>query len=152
MPLDLRAAAALVLLFGLPVSRIRHLTIDQLDIGETRTLLRTGRHPLVLPPKLGVLLQRLADTPHTRARLAGAPDSPRWLFPGLTPGRPTSQNGFAVKLRTIDLDARPARNAALIALAGTLPTPVLADVLGLSTTTAERWARSGTRGTPGGQI
>ena len=41
---------------------------------------------------------------------------------------------------------------ALIALAGTLPTPVLADVLRLSTTTAERWARSGTRGTPGGQI
>ena len=39
-----------------------------------------------------------------------------------------------------------------LTIAGTLPTPVLADVLGLSTTTAERWARSGTRGTPGGQI
>jgi hypothetical protein len=34
IPLDTRAAAALVLLFGLPASRIRHLTIDQLDIGE----------------------------------------------------------------------------------------------------------------------
>jgi hypothetical protein len=140
LPLDIRAATALVLLFGLPISRIRHLTADQLDIGETRSSLRTGQHPLLLPPRLAELLKRLADTPHTRARLASAENTPRWLFPGLTPGRPTSQSGFQVKLRTLGIDARPARNAALIALAGNLPTSVLADVLGLSTSTAERWA------------
>lgn len=140
MPLDTRAAAALLLLFGLPVSRIRHLTADQLDIGETRSLLHTGQHPLLLPPKLANLLKQLADAPHTRARLVRDGTAPRWLFPGLTPGQPTSQPGFRVKLRALGLDARPARNAALISLAGNLPTPVLADVLGLSTTIAERWA------------
>jgi hypothetical protein len=138
--LDTRAGAALMLLFGLPISRIRHLTAEQLDISQDRSLLLIGQHPLLLPTKLATLLKRLADAPRTRARLATSDNSPRWLFPGLTPGRPTSQSGFQIKLRALGIDARPARNAALISLAGNLPTPVLADVLGLSTTTAERWA------------
>jgi hypothetical protein len=99
LPLDVRAAAALVLLFGLPVSRIRHLTADQLELGADRSVLRTGPHPLLLPPKLAVLLERLATAPHTRSRLAGGENSTRWLFPGLTPGRPASQSSFQVKLR-----------------------------------------------------
>jgi hypothetical protein len=140
IPLDTRVAAALVLLVGLPISRIRHLTIDQLDIGETGSYLRTGRHPLLLPPKLANLLAQLAGTPHTPARLANAGTTAHWLFPGLTPGRPASAPGFTRKLRTLGLDARIARNAALISLANDLPVPILADVLGLHTTTAERWA------------
>jgi hypothetical protein len=139
MPLDARCAAALLLLFGLPVSRIRHLTIDQLHIGDTRSFLRIGQHPLLLPPRLAVLLKQLADTPHTRARLVTSEIAQRWLFPGLTPGRPTSQSGFQTKLRAYNIDARPARNSALISLASDLPSPVLADVLGLSTSTAVRW-------------
>lgn len=140
MPLDTRAVAALVLLFGLPVSRIRHLTVDQLDITATRSFLRTGQHPLLLPPRLAALLARLAATPLTRARLVTRETTTRWLFPGLTPGRPTTQTGILVKLRAYGIDARPARNAALISLAGELPTTVLADVLGLSTNTAVQWA------------
>ena len=38
------------------------------------------------------------------------------------------------------LRVRPARNAALCALAADLPAPVLADLLGLRITTAVRWA------------
>ena len=140
LPLDVRAAAALVLLFGLPVSRIRHLTADQLEIGADRSVLRTGHHPLLLPPKLADLLERLAAEPHTRSRIASGENTTRWLFPGLTPGRPASQSSFQVKLRDLGLAARPARNAALITLAEDLPVPVLADVLGLSLTTAQRWA------------
>ena len=140
MSLDIRAASALVLLFGLPVSRIRHLTVDQLDTAGDRSFLRTGQHPLLLPPKLADLLKCLAAAPHTRSRLAASGNSSRWLFPGLTPGRPASQSSIQVKLRGLGLVARPARNAALIALAGDIPVPVLADVLGLSITTAERWA------------
>lgn len=140
IPLDTRAAAALVLLFGIPISRIRHLTIDRLDISEAGSFLRTGRHPLLLPPKLANLLQQLADTPHTAARLSKKDKYDRWLFPGLTPGRPTSAPGFTLKLRALGLNARTARNAALVSLASDLPVPILADVLGLHTTTAERWA------------
>lgn len=138
--MDTRAAAALLLLFGLPISRIRHITIDQLDIGETNSVLRTGRHPLLLPPKFANLLTQLADTPRTAARLSKQDNTARWLFPGLTPGRPTSQLAFTHKLRDLGINARTARNAALISLAGDLPVPILADVLGLHTNTAERWA------------
>jgi hypothetical protein len=137
---DTRAAAALLLLFGLPISRIRHLTVDQLENGDAGCFLRTGRHPLLLPPKLAALLTQLADTPRTTARLSKADKTVRWLFPGLTPGRPTSQLAFTHKLRDLGINARTARNAALISLAGDLPVPILADVLGLHTTTAERWA------------
>lgn len=140
MPLDIRAAGALVLLFGLPLSRIRHLTIDQVHVTDTRSFLRTGRHPLLLPPRLAVLIHRLAETPLTRARLVTSGTASRWLFPGLTPGRPTTQTGIRDKLRDYNIDTRPARNAALISLAGELPSTVLADVLGLSTTTAVQWA------------
>jgi hypothetical protein len=103
--------------------------------------LRTGQqhHHLLLPPKLANLLTQLADTPHTPARLSKVDNSPRWLFPGLTPGRPTSQP-VTLKLRALGIDARTARNAALIFLANDLPVPILADVLGLHITTAERWA------------
>jgi hypothetical protein len=142
MPLDTRAAAALVLLFGLPLSRIRHLTVDQLELGGTRSFLATGRHPLLLPLRLVDLLQRLADTPPTRASLANANAQARqrWLFPGITPGRPTSRSGLQLKLCAYRVDARPARNGALISLAADLPAPVLADVLGLHTSTAVYWA------------
>src|SRR6266511_2199745 len=142
MPLDTRAAAALVLLFGLPLSRIRHLTVDQLELGGTRSFLATGRHPLLLPLRLVDLLQRLADTPPTRASLANANAQARqrWLFPGLTPGRPTSRSGLQLKLCAYRVDARPARNGALISLDAEVPGPMLADVLGLHTSTAVYWA------------
>jgi hypothetical protein len=138
--LGTRAATALLLLFGLPISRIRHLTTDQLDIGATSSFLRVGRHPLLLPPRLAKLLQQLADTPHTAARISTSDDTARWLFPGLTPGRPTSQLAFTHRLRDLGVNARTARNAALMSLAVDLPVPILADVLGLHTATAERWA------------
>jgi hypothetical protein len=144
IPLDTRAAAALVLLFGLPISRIRHITLDQLDLSETGCFLRTGQHPLLLPPKLANLLTQLANTPHTAARLSPGDTPVRWLFPGLTPGRPTSQLAFTHKLRDLGINARTARNAALVSLAGDLPVPILADVLGLHTATAERWAHLAT--------
>jgi hypothetical protein len=47
-----------------------------------------------------------------------------------------SKSGLQLKLRAYGIDVRPARNAALMALAGDLPVPVLADVLGLHTSTA----------------
>jgi hypothetical protein len=43
-------------------------------------------------------------------------------------------------LRRHEIDTLPSRNAALIALAGQLPTPVLADALGIHIHTARHWA------------
>lgn len=137
--LDIRAAGALLLLFGLPLVRIRHLTVDQLDLRDSDSYLNAGPHPLLLPPRLAALLHRLADTHHSRSRFAPQPTGRRWLFPGLNPGRPLSEERLRTKLREYGIGARPARNAALIGLAADLPAQVLADLLDLHPTTAVRW-------------
>jgi hypothetical protein len=55
LPVDVRAAGALTLLFGLPTERIRHLTADQLSCHGKHTYLTAGRRPALLPPRLANL-------------------------------------------------------------------------------------------------
>ncbi|MFF2378741.1 hypothetical protein [Streptomyces sp. NPDC058108] len=140
MALDARAAGALILLFGLLASHVRHLTATQLTRRDGNSYLTIDRHPILLPPQLAKLLHQLADAPHTRAALTRTSRGEPWLFPGLVPGRPTSQSGLSLKLLHYGIDTRSARNAALVALAGDLPAPVLASILGLHPVTAVRWA------------
>lgn len=141
MPLDARAAAALVLLFGLPLSRIVNLTAAHLQSQDGADFLNLDRHPLLLPPRLAGLLRQLVETPRTRATLNKENSQQSWLFPGLVPGRPASTTDIGGKLRRHNIYARKARNAALFALAADLPAAVLADLLGMHTTTAVYWGR-----------
>ncbi|GAA3604045.1 hypothetical protein GCM10022419_105760 [Nonomuraea rosea] len=53
LPIQARAAGALILLFALQAQRIRHLTADQLVEKGDDTYLMAGRHPMLLPPRLG---------------------------------------------------------------------------------------------------
>jgi hypothetical protein len=140
MPLDVRAAGALVLLFGLQTSRIRHLRSEHLHQRDGQTYLDIGTPPLPIPPKLTALLHQLDDNPRRQPRIAGDHPGPGWLFPGLLPGRPTSPAGFSRKLLEHGIDARPARNSALVALVADIPPPILAEMLGLHINTAVRWA------------
>jgi hypothetical protein len=138
MPLDVRAAGALLLLFGLPTSRIRQLRTDHVHNRNGDTYLDVGRHPLLVPPKLATLLRQLAADPANRTRIAAGPAT--WLFPGRVPGQPAGPSGFSRKLLEHGIDARPARNAALVALVEDIPAPVLAGILGLHINTTVRWA------------
>jgi hypothetical protein len=63
LPIQARAAGALVLLFALQAQRIRHLTAEQLTWKGDDTYLTAGRHPMLLPPRLGILLRELASQP-----------------------------------------------------------------------------------------
>jgi hypothetical protein len=140
LPPDVRAAGALVLLFGLPASRIRHLRTDDLREFDGHMHLAIGSPPLLIPPKLAILLRQLAEAPPRQPRISASTAGPRWLFPGLVPGRPAAPSGFSRKLLDHGIDARPARNAALIALLEDVPPPILAGILGLHINTAVRWA------------
>jgi hypothetical protein len=140
LPTDVRAAGALVLLFGLPTSRIRHLRADQLRESDGHMHLAIGSAPVLIPPKLAVLLQQLAEAPPRHSRISAGAPSPQWLFPGLLPGHPVGKSGFSRKLLDYGIDARSARNAALIALLEDVPPAILADLLGLHISTAVRWA------------
>jgi len=143
LPVDVRAAGALTLLFGLPTERIRHLTADQLSCQGKHTYLTAGRRPALLPPRLATLLQDLATKPEPQRRLSVHADrrAAQWLFPGLVPGQPIANHALTTRLSRHDINVRIARNGALAALAADLPAAVLADLLGMHINTAVRWVK-----------
>ena len=63
-----------------------------------------------------------------------------WLFPGGLPGKHLVTENLRSQLLARGIPPGSTRNAALFQLAAAMPIPVLADVLGLSTNTAARWA------------
>jgi hypothetical protein len=118
MPLDLRVGGALVLLFGMLISRITQLTKDQVIDDGQATWLAIDGHRVMLPPRLAVLVRRLRNQDEPRWTLGRLGTCVPWLFPGQS----------------------PARNTARLALAAELPASVLADLTGISISTAERWS------------
>ena len=52
MPVGVRAAGALVLLFGLQLQRIRHLTAAQITEKDGNAYLTMRGCPVLLPPRL----------------------------------------------------------------------------------------------------
>jgi hypothetical protein len=139
LPVDVRVAGALVLLFGLPIERIRHLTADQITSNDLHTYLTAGHQPILLPPRLARLLQRLATEPEERLRISHDLLGPRRLFPGRVPGQPIANHGLTTRLNRHGISVRSARNGALAALAADLPAAILADLLGMHINTAIRW-------------
>jgi hypothetical protein len=139
LPVDARVAGGLVLLYGLPASRLRVLTVEHIQRDGDDTYLDFGSQPLFIPPRLAVLLNVLAASPRRLSMVPVARDR-RWLFPGVVPGEPLSEPGFMQLLRRAGVSTRAARSAALIAFAAELPPSVLAELLGVTIHTAQKWA------------
>jgi hypothetical protein len=146
LPLDARASGALVLLYGLPVSRISELRADAVVHHDDRTYLDLGAHPLLLlPPAVAALLDRQARHAVSVTILHRSnPTGPAWLFPGGFPGRP-ARDVLYRKLRATIPHIRRSRSAALINLAADLPAPILADLLHLNINTAVQWTQHASR-------
>ena len=140
MPLDLRAGGALVLLFGMLVSRITQLTKDDVIEDGHGTWLAIDGHRLMLPPRLAHLVRRLRDQDEPRWTLGRLGTPVPWLFPGQSPARPAVDILFGVRLHRYGIDAHSGRNTGRLALAAELPASVLADLTGISISTAERWS------------
>ena len=141
MPLDLRVGGALVLLFGMLVSRITQLTKDDVIEDGQALCLSVDGHRLMLPPRLASLVCQLRDQDKPRWTLGGLGTSAPWLFPGQSPARPTVDVLFGVRLHRYGIDAHAGRNTARLTLAADLPASVLADLTGISISTAERWSQ-----------
>ena len=141
MPLDLRVGGALVLLFGMLVSRITQLTKDDVIEDNRATWLAIDGHRLMLPTKLAHLVRQLRDQDEPRWTLGRLGTPVPWLFPGQSPARPAVDVIFGVRLRQYGIDAHAGRNTARLALAAELPAAVLADLTGISVSTAERWSQ-----------
>ncbi len=141
MPLDLRVGGALVLLFGMLVSRITQLAKDDVIEDGQATCLAIDGHRLMLPPRLAVLVRQLRDRDEPRWTLGRLGTPAPWLFPGQSPARPTVDILFGVRLRRYGIDAHGGRNTGRLVLAAELPASVLADLTGISISTAERWSQ-----------
>ncbi|XVU29869.1 hypothetical protein ACQPZJ_23115 [Actinoplanes sp. CA-054009] len=128
LPDHVRAAGALNLLYGLPLTRISRLQPADLYLTSEHTYLMLGTHRLRLAPAVAHLLRRCT----------GNED---WIFPGALPGTHTVVGLHGALKRHGMPDASQARAAALVSLAADLPAPVLADLLGIHLNTAVAWAR-----------
>lgn len=82
IPLDVRVAGALVLVFGATLARIVCLTVDDLVHEDGESYVSLGRKPLLLPPKLACLAKELADSPRSLSVIGAAAGASHWLFPG----------------------------------------------------------------------
>ena len=141
MPLDLRVGGALALLFGMLVSRITQLTKDDVIEDGQVTCLSIDGHRLMLPPRLADLVRQLRDQDEPRWTLGRLGTPAPWLFPGQSPARPAVDILFRVRLHRYGIDAHAGRNTGRLALAAELPASVLADLTGISISTAERWSQ-----------
>ncbi len=138
LPPGARAAAAVTLLYGVPLTQVLALrTTDVLTISG-RSHLRLGEHPVLLPPAMADLIRRQAAEADSRS---AAPDGNRWLFPGRARLRPLTAQALTRQLNEHGIHLRAGRTAALVDLAGALPPAVLASLLGMHPATAVRWSR-----------
>jgi integrase len=139
--LDLRVGGALVLLCGMLVSRITQLTKDDVIEDSQATYLAIDGHRLMLPPRLAHLVRQLRDQDEPRCTLGRLGTPAPWLFPGQSPARPAVDILLGVRLHRYGIDAHAGRNTARLVLAAELPASVLADLTGISISTAERWSQ-----------
>jgi hypothetical protein len=132
----------LILLYGLR-------TVDVLTLGREQLINRDGDHylkvgdaALLLSPPLASLLAQLPLRRNNNRTVLQAPsNSSALLFPGFSDTQPRNGGGFGARLLRYGIDPRGGRNTARLALAADLPAAVLADLLGIHSVTATRWAQ-----------
>jgi hypothetical protein len=103
IPLDVRTAGALLLLYGQFVSRLTRLTAADIEQHGPDTCLRLDTVPVLLPPWLAALV---------RAQLDAAPRATRRPLPGPPPALPRPLARTARRTPDPDPQAPPARNRA----------------------------------------
>ncbi|MCX4405895.1 MULTISPECIES: hypothetical protein [unclassified Streptomyces] len=135
-----RVAGLLVLLFAQRLSKIAALTVDHVRQESGVVSLALGTHPLELPPPLDVLVLRLVEERKGQAVVGQVDDHP-WLFPGAFAACPLTNKQMMRRIHRLGIRAKPARNTALLDLAGELPAVVLSRLLGITVTTAAHWTR-----------
>jgi hypothetical protein len=136
IPMRLRVAGVIVLLYPQPLTRIVRLTVDDVLRDSDEVLLRLGEPASPVPaPVASLLLEHIADRENMNT--ATNPAS-RWLFPGRRAGQPFRPDHLSALLNEIGVPAAAARGAAIRQQLLELPAPVVADALGYHDKTATR--------------
>ena len=138
LPLRPRVAAAILLLYAQPVSRIVRIGTDDVIRGGGEVLLRIGDPPSPVPEPVAGLLLRWIDS---RENMNTATNrSSRWLFPGRRAGQPMNADSLSAQVNDIGVPTIGGRTAAIRKHVLDMPSPVVADALGYHPGTTARLA------------
>jgi hypothetical protein len=135
-----RVAGLLVLLYAQKLSAITALTTRHVQREDSRTLLRLGSRPIILPAPLDNLVAALAaGRRRPGSSLLDVP-SP-WLFPGRHPGTALTPDALGLRLHALGISPRQGRSTALLTLAAEVPAAILAKTLGIHVQVAIQWQK-----------
>ena len=138
-----RIGGLFMLLFAQSLSAICRMRTAQVDVRDDGLVFVTfDRTPVEMPEPLGRLIQE-----HTarRGQASYASWNSQWLLPGGTPGNHLGTENIRKGLVARGIKPQASKHAALFQLASELPHPILADVLGISSTSAARWSALSSR-------
>jgi hypothetical protein len=135
-----RVAGLLLLLYGQPLTKVAHITREQILSSAHHASIMLGAKPLELQEPVSELVLRLVNDHRSRAAIGHTHDHP-WLFPGAAPGRPISPRTLMTRLQAFGVRARAGRNTTLMDLAALLPAVVLSKLLGIGINTATSWTQ-----------
>lgn len=139
-----RIGGLFTLLFAQPLARIVTMRTDQVTISDDRALqVAFSEIPIQMPPVLDELIRE--HLKHRGKSLYAARDT-GWLFPGGSPGQHLATENIRSQLVAIGIKPHENRKAALFHLAGDMPSPVLAELLGVTDQNAAQWASLAARG------
>ena len=133
-----RVLGARIVLYAQPLTRIVQLTTADVRRDDNDVVTITlGPVVIEIPePFAGLALQ----LPERRRDGMNDQIPTTWLFPGNTANRHTTVNTMSTRLRRLDISPREMRSAALGQLAAEIPPAILATTVGITATTAARWA------------
>lgn len=133
-----RVAGLLVLLYSQQTTRLVTVRVTDVTVDESGAMtLKLGTVPITVPAPVDRLFAELVE--QRRGYAAVTVGENPWLFPGGRSGRHMSPTRMGIRLKHIGISPKLARNTALIELAGELPAPVIAKLLGFSIKRACAW-------------
>lgn len=135
--LHVRVAGLFTLLFAQPLTTICQMRTEQILLAPARVLVTFDREPVEMSPVLDDFIRQHHGQ---RGNASYASRDNGWLFPGGIPGRPLQTENIRAQLVDLGIKPHDNRKTALFHLAATIPTPVLADLIGITSNTAVRWA------------
>lgn len=133
-----RVAGLFLLLFAQPLTRTVRMRTVQVQATDDKVLVRFHAVAIQMPPVLDDLVR---DQLSRRGKSLYHSRDTGWLFPGGNPGSHLATENVRAQLVARGIHPGQTRKAALFQLAGTIPAPVLADLIGTTDKTATTWAK-----------